>query len=94
MGAKKPTRTLADFRAAHDPDVIYPARIKAALAEMLVEGAEIWEYEQDFLRRAGVSNNYISPYREAFADHIVETGGKQPKRVWFADPKVAKKVRS
>lgn len=86
-------RTLDDYRAAHDKNVIIPTKIKAALANMLKEGAENWSYEADFIRRAGISQTDMGLFRDQFSDHIVETSGKTAKRVWFADPKVAEKVR-
>lgn len=86
-------KTLADFRAAHDKSVVIPNKINVALAAMLKEGAENFEYEADILRRAGVSTTDLAMFRDRFAEHIVEVGGKNPKRVWFADPKVAKKAR-
>ena len=90
----KPTpRTLADFRAAHDPDVIVPAKLRKALAEMLAEHPENWLYEADFMKLAGVSSTYISAFRSQFAEHTVETRGHNPKRIWFASPKVAAKAR-
>lgn len=91
--APKTGPTLADFRAAHDPDVIVPARIKKALADMKAEHPERWLYEADFLTRAGVANQHISNYREQFAAHIVETRGRNAKKCWFADPKVAAEAR-
>lgn len=91
--AAKP-KTLVDFRAAHDKNVIIPSKIRAALAAMLKEGPENFEYEADFLRRAGVSNTDIGMFRSQFEKgHIVEVGGRKMKRVWFADPKVARKAR-
>ena len=92
----KNVRTVADFRAAHDPNVIVPAKIKNALAAMLKEHAEMWEYEGDFIRRAQVSQTQIGQFREQFASHVVETPSTSKhstRRVWFADPKVAKSVR-
>ena len=91
MSAKP--KTLADFRAAHDLSVIVPTKLKQTLAEMLAEHAENWLYEVDFLKRAGVSNAYISGFRDQFAAHIVETRGHNSKRIWFASPKVAAKAR-
>jgi len=93
MASKLAPRTLSDFRAAHDPSVMIPQRIKKALSDMLKEHSEYWEYESDFLRRAGVANSIVGAFRDDFAEHIVETRGKNPKRVWFADPKVAAKAR-
>jgi len=93
MSSKPAPRTLSDFRAAHDPNVMIPQRIRKALADMAKEHPESWAYEQEFLSRAGVANNFISAFRDEFAEYIVETRGKNPKRVWFADPKVANKAR-
>ncbi len=88
-------KTIADFRSAHDANVIVPNKIRAALAAMLKEGAEQWEYELDFIKRAGVSNTQMGMFREQFLDHVIEASvnGRNPKRVWFADVKVAKKLR-
>lgn len=92
----KPARTVSEFRALHDVQTVLTNKIKAALTAMLKEGPENWEYESDFVRRAGLSNNQIGAFRDAFADHVVETPSiarGNPRRVWFADPKVARKVR-
>ncbi len=90
-------KTIADFRSAHDANVIVPNKIRAALAAMLKEGTEQWDYEGDFIKRSGISTTQMGQFREQFLDHIVEAGGvgsgRSPKRVWFADPKVAKKIR-
>lgn len=99
MAKAKPgkSKTLADFKAEYDPDVRIPAKIRAGLASLLAEGREAWEYEQEFLRRCGtgVGNSHITMYRPPFEKHIVEVkqGGKNLKRVWFADVKVAAKAR-
>lgn len=91
------TKSLADFRAIHDSAVVVPAKIEAALAAMLAESEEQWDYEQDFMRRAGVSSTQISMFRDNYADYIVEArpigSGKSAKRVWFASKKVAAKAR-
>jgi hypothetical protein len=88
-------KTLATFRQAHDPRVKNPAKIRAALKSLAAEGPESWEYEADFCRRAMLSHNQISPYRDEFAAHIVEVrpDGKNIKCVWFASAKVAAKAR-
>ena len=88
-------KTLADFRAAHDKNIIVPEKIRKALAAMLKEGAENYEYEAEFIRRAGVSQTDMGLFRAQFEDeHVVNVGTERsPKRVWFADPKVAKKAR-
>ena len=91
----KNARTLSDFRAAHDKNVIVPSKINAALADMLKEGPENWSYEADLIRRAGISQTDMGMFRDQFTDHIVETSDhRSAKRVWFADKKVAAKVRA
>lgn len=94
---KTTAKNVASYRAAHDPAVIVPTKIRAALAAMLKEGPEQWEYESDFIRRAGIAGLQMPQYRDKFADHIVEAPGahgKTPRRVWFANAKVAAKVRN
>lgn len=97
MSSPKKGKTVADFRTLHDTNVIVPNKIRAALAAMLKEGPEQWEYEGDFVKRAGISNSQLGVFREQFLDHIVEAGatggGRCAKRAWFADTKVAKKLR-
>jgi len=60
---------------------------------MRTEGKERHDYEQDFMRAAGVGSLKIGVYREQFASHIVVTtptnGKKTQRNVWFADAKVA-----
>ena len=90
---KTAAKTLADFRSAHDKNVIVPAKIRKALAELEKAGAENWSYEADLIKLAGISQTDMSMFREQFAEHIVETSGKTNKRVWFASAKVAAKVR-
>lgn len=94
---KSKPKSLADFRNAHDPNVMIPKRIAEGLAAMLKEGKENWEYEIDFLRRCGLSTTQLAQYREQFAKHVVETyatSSRSARRVWFADPKIADQVRS
>lgn len=91
--AKPKAKTLADYKAVYDPDVVIPAKIRAALTTLLAEGPENWEYEADFFRRVGAAGQQITPYREQFAAHVVEPRGHNSKRIWFADTKVAAKAR-
>lgn len=91
--SKQVGRTLADFRAAHDKNVIVPAKIRKALEEMEKEHPENWAYETDFIKRAGISQTDVSTFRDQFADHVIQTSGRTPKKVWFASAKVAAKVR-
>ena len=92
----KPTQisNLQTFREAHDPNVIVPKKIRAALETLLKEHKEAWRYESQFCTLAGISNTHLGAFRDQFAEHIVETGGRNPKRVWFADAKIAEKVRN
>lgn len=91
-------RTTADFRNAHDKDVVIPNKIRAALVAMAKEGPEHFVYEQELLELAGISTTDLSKYRDQFTAHIVvvtSQNGKafaSAKNVWFHDPKVAKKL--
>jgi hypothetical protein len=92
----KATKTLADFRSTHDPNVVIPTKIRTALKLMESQGAENWCYELEFLQRASISATQIAQFRDQFAEHIVEVpsvSGKAGKRVWFGSAKVAAKVR-
>lgn len=86
-------KTLADFRAAHDRNVIVPTKIRAALSKLATEHAENWVYEADLLKLAGISTTDIGLFRDQFVEHIVETAGRNAKRVWFATIKAAKVAR-
>lgn len=98
MPAQK-ARTVEDFRNSHDKSVVIPNKIRAALAEMAKIGPQHHEYEVDFLKLAGLSTTDLGKYRDQFKDHIVvvnHANGKalpNAKNVWFADKKVAAKVR-
>lgn len=95
VATKKTPKNLASFRAEFDLDVKIPLKIKVGFASLLAEGREEWEYEQDFAKRCGVGLHLLSQYRQQFESHIVMTraDGHNAKRVYFADPKVAKKAR-
>lgn len=93
---KKKAKTLADFAAAHDAKTIIRNKAGAALAAMRKEGRENWEYEGDFVRRAGLAGRNGPAAREMFAAHVVEapgTHGRDRRVVWFADAAVAAKLR-
>jgi hypothetical protein len=89
-------KTLEDFRAAHDRNVIVPNKIREALAQLLKIGPEHYEYENEFIKLAGISQTDMGMFRDQFADYFLETtrtnGGRQ-RRVWFGDKKVVAKVR-
>lgn len=88
-------RSTKDFLGTYDDRVAVPNAIKAGLAALLKIGAEEWRYENEFCIFAKVANNKISAYRTQFADHIVEVPGRDrnPRNVWFADKKVAARMR-
>ena len=88
--------SLADFQAAHNPDIKIPAKIRTGLESLLAEGKESAEYETEFCRRAGIGPSVIGKYREQFAKHVVPVrpeGSSSTKNVWFADIKIAAKAR-
>jgi hypothetical protein len=96
MSLKQKGKTLADFRAIHDRNVVVPTKIRAALAAMEAEGGpENWDYEQAFIKRAGISVTDLGAFRDQFAAHIVETSrtgsASHSKRVWVASAKAAAK---
>lgn len=93
---KSPVKTIADFRALHDPSVVVPTKIKKAIESLAAEGAEQWEYEAEFLERAKVTPVQLNSYREQFASHYVEAqepGRRTPVRAWFGTTKAAKAAR-
>lgn len=93
------SKTLADFRSKFDRDVVVPGKIKAALDALRKEGPEAWDYEGDFIKRAGISQTDIGLFREQFTKHVVvakEVGKSTSgagRRVWFWDTRVAAKAR-
>jgi hypothetical protein len=96
MTTKKAAKSLADYRNLYDANVIVPAKIRKALDSMLAAGKESWEYEGDFIQLAGISTTQLGQFRDAFSAHVVETPAQSKRasrRVWFADPKVAKVAR-
>lgn len=90
MQSNKP-RTIADFRAAHDPDIIVPAKFKAAFEAMEKLGPEHFLYENEFQKLAGVGQAQLAAYRDQFSMHITETPEK--KRVYWPTAKVASRMR-
>lgn len=91
---KKGANNLAAFRAAHDPNVTVPNKFAAGFESLAKEkGDGAWEYEADFVKRSKLSQTELGKFRAQFADHIVETNGKNAKRAWFADKADAAKMR-
>lgn len=87
--AKTKGKSLDDFRAAHDKSFIVPKKIRDGLAQL----GESWEYEVEFMRRCGLSTTDLAAYRTSFQDHVVDIGGKNPKRIWAGTKKFATQLR-
>lgn len=99
-------RNLSTFRASHDPSIIIPNKIRAALEQLKKEqGDEGYAYEftdpsggVTFTKLSGVGPQQLAQYRDQFAEHIVEVkqdmGSRRgPRQVWFATVKAAKVAR-
>lgn len=98
-------RSLATFKATHDPATVIPAKIRGALERMKRDqGPEAYAYEaQDpqavpFAKLADVGSNHLSQFRVQFMDFIVrapaDIGSKRaPRWVWFATVAAATKAR-
>jgi hypothetical protein len=88
---------LASFRSVHDPKVVIPAALNAALDSLRkVEGKEAWRYEMDLFRLAKltIGTQQLPWIREQFKDHIVVGVTNKRKYVaYFVDPKVAEQAR-
>lgn len=89
--ASKP-RTIADFRAAHDPDIIIPGKFRVAFAAMEKIGPEHYLYETEFQKFAGIGLQQLAAYRDKFADHITEIA-ENKKKVYWPTAKVASRMR-
>lgn len=96
MAIVKP-RTVSDFRATYDRNVIVPAKIKAGLAALLKIGKEHYAPDEEFRNLCGLQGAQLADFRDQFRKHWFFTpsisGNKTPKRVWFGDAKVAARLR-
>lgn len=84
----KVARTLAEFRATYDKDTIVPAKIRAALSQLRAG----WEYEADFVRRAGISFSDLGNYRAMFEVNCVNIR-RDGKRAWTGNVKLAQQMK-
>lgn len=90
------SRNLKSFRAEFDRKEQIRKRLKEALAALLKMGKEEWRSERELVGMARVSTKDIPEFREEFAKHTVSVPSLHhgtDKTIWFADPKVAAKVR-
>jgi hypothetical protein len=94
--ATKTKKGLEEFRATFDPNVIIPNKIREGLKALeKSDGADGWDEEIHFLRRAGINAQQVAPHRDAFKGHIVEAKkpGGRVVNVWFVDVKKAAEMR-
>lgn len=102
--ATKVNSTLSAFKSLHDPTVIIPNKIRAALAKLAKEEVAFAYEATDsrggipMTKRAETSALHLSQYRKQFAAHIVkvaqDTGSRRaPRLVWFGDAAVAREAR-
>ncbi len=94
----KKTRNLKDFTAQYDRKVQIRKRLKDALVALRKLGREEWRSERELIDVAGVSCKDIGEFRKEFEAHLVTVPGAARgtavKTIWFADPRVAAKVRT
>lgn len=83
-------KDVSAFQAAHDKAFIVPKAIKQGLAEL----SDSWEYEAEFIKRCKLSQTDFSKFREQFKAHVIETSGRNPKRVWAGTVKFAGRLRA
>lgn len=88
---KTPGRSLNDFQATHDKNVVVPTLIREALSRIVGE----WRYEMEFIREANISIVDIGRYRDNFSEHmvVIKTKDNKPKNVWFGSTADADKAR-
>ena len=80
--------SLDAFKQAHDKDTIVRRKILAALTAL----GSAWEYEGDFVRRAGVSYNDLGNYRAEYEGYWVQIK-REGKRVWAGTEEFASQLR-
>ena len=91
MATKPKTKTLSDFRAAHDKNFVVPQKIKAGIEKL---GKEGWEYEVDFARMCGVNTTDFARFRDQFEEFFVTVlSNNHTRRVWAGSKATADKMR-
>jgi len=83
-------RSVAEFQRLHNPDIVIPEKIRAALAGV---GADKWVYETELARLAGMASERVRAYRHLFPDHVVAVKLNGPF-VWAGSPEAAQQLRS
>jgi len=85
---EKVGRDLADFAEQYNKDTIIPKKIEAALKEL----GSCWEYESEFVKRAGVSFADWGHYREAYSENFLMIKS-EGKRVWSGSKAMIVKMK-
>jgi hypothetical protein len=70
-------RSLQNFKQTYDKNTIIPQKIRNALKEL----GPAWEYEAEFIKRAGVNYTDINIFRDMFSDYLVIIK-RENKRIW------------
>lgn len=92
----KKSRDLTAFKNQFDKKLQIRQRLTAAIAALRKLGKEEWRSERELVDMAHVGCQDIGEFRKEFAAHIVTVPSNNRgsnKTIWFADPKVAAKVR-
>lgn len=87
--AKVTGKSLEEFRSSHDKSFIVPKKIREGLDKL----GESWEYEQEFIKRCSLSTTDFATYRSQFEAYIVDTKGRNNKRVVAGSRAFASKLR-
>ena len=90
MAASKKARKPEEFRGAHDKSIIVPAKIRAGIKNLGVNG---WLYESEFLAAIDVAHTDFGRFKAEFEEFTVTPRGKNPRRVWCGSKKLAAKFR-
>lgn len=81
-------KSLADFKQTYDKNTIIPRKIKAALKEL----GSAWEYEAEFIKRAGINYTDMNTFRDMFDDHLIFIK-RENKKIWCGTLAFANKLK-
>lgn len=82
--------SLSDLDRQYNPNVIVPARIRAALAKL----GDNAMTALNFQREANVTTLHLSQFADQFEDHLVTVReGGRPKVLWCGTAAFAAKVK-
>lgn len=75
--SKPKGRSLQEFKSTFDKNTIIPQKIKKALKEL----GNGWEYENEFIKRAGINYTDLNMFKSEFEDYFIFLT-KQHKKIW------------